>query len=47
MKKVLAYGDPSVFDGHYKWDLQGSGLGAEPLSVFCNDLEDEVKCSKS
>lgn len=47
MQRVLTGGDPSAFDGHCKWDLQGSGLGTEPLSVFCNDLEDEVKCSKS
>lgn len=46
MHKVFTDGDPSAFDGRCKWDLQGSGLGAEPLTVFCNDLEDEVKCSK-
>lgn len=47
IQKVLTGGDSSAFDNPCKWDLQGSGLGPEPLSVFGNDLEDEVKCSKS
>lgn len=47
IQKVLTGGDPSAWDGHCKLDLQGSGLGTEPLTVFCNDLEEEVKRSKS
>lgn len=47
MQKALTHGGPSVPAGHHKWHVQGSGLGLEPLSIFFNDLEDEVKCSKS
>lgn len=47
MQNVLTGGDSSVFDDPCKWDLQGSGLGPGLLSVFYNDLDDEVKCSKS
>lgn len=47
IQKVLTGGDPSPCAGHCKWDLQGLGLGTEPLTVFCNDLEKEVKHSKS
>lgn len=47
MQNVLTGGDPSASDCHCKWDLQGSGPGTEPLTIFCNDLGDERQCSKS
>lgn len=47
IQKVLRAGDSFAFDGPADGMCGCQGLGPEPLSVFCNDLNDEVKFSKS
>lgn len=41
LQKVFTAGDPSAFD-----TTNGIQVGAEPFSVFCNEVKDKVKRKK-